>query len=82
MCTQFVIDSFVNKTVHIPPQFSTRALSIRIGSSKRLSAWDQDKDKREEDEGGGIRRQHWCPITAADDMILKPDFSRGYVKSF
>ena len=60
-----------DRTLTFPPASSTQKLPAREKNARRPSAWEKDKNEQEEAEENATRRQHWCPITTVDEMVLK-----------
>ena len=71
MCSDSLALSLLyDRQFTFPPVASTKKFTPREKSSKRPTAWEKDKDGLEEAEEEATRRQHGCPITTADEMVL------------
>ena len=88
MCSDSLALSLLyDRQLTFPPAASAKKLTPREKSSKRPTAWEKDKDGLEEAEEEVTHRQHWCPRTIADEMVLLAPSKRAkvilyYVPSF
>jgi len=57
-----------DKTLEFPPKYSSKKLELRSRNARRPSAWAPEQEDEEEDEP----RLAWRPISACDDMELRP----------
>ena len=57
-----------DKTLEFPPKHSSKKLELRSRSTRRPSAWAPEQEDEEEAEP----KLDWRPVSACDDMELRP----------
>jgi hypothetical protein len=60
-----------DKTLQFPSKHSSKKLELRGKTARRPSAWAQEQEDEEEAEAN-LAKLEWCPVTACDDMELRP----------
>jgi hypothetical protein len=57
-----------DKTLQFPPKYSSKKLELRSKTARRPSAWAPEQEDEEEAEP----KLDWRPVSACDDMELRP----------